>query len=414
MPRKAKPLSALEVGRLKTPGLHFVGTVDGLALQVSDSGARSWLLRAKVGNRRREIGLGGYPAVPLAEAHAAARAKRALIKSGIDPVLERVESRSRLIAEQAGALTFRRVADDYIKAHESEWRNLKHAQQWRRTLETYAYPVFGDMLVRDIGTSHLMAVLSPIWGSKTETASRVRGRIESILGAAIALKLRPEPNPARWKANLEPLLANPGKLKKKTREHHRAVPVAEVGAFVEQLRKEQGTAARALEFAILTAARGGEVRGATWDEIDFEAKLWTVPAERIKAGKLHRVPLSPAAIKLLKALPRFVGETLIFPSTRAGTKLSDMALLSVMRRMQAGAVPHGFRSTFRDWCAEHTNYPREVAEVALAHSNKDETEAAYLRSDLFVKRRRLMEEWAAWCGSPTKKGAVIALKGRRT
>lgn len=409
MPKRAQELGALAVSRLSAPGLHAVGGVAGLHLQIQPSGARSWIMRATVGTRRRDIGLGAFPDVSLAQAREKGRAVRQQITQGIDPVQQAHAARSALKAEQAKALTFEQCADAYIKAHEAGWRNAKHGQQWRNTLEQYAYPAIGSMLVRDVELAHVLKVLEPIWRSKTETASRVRGRIESVLDWAKGRGYRAGDNPAAWKGNLDAQLPRPEKIAKTV--HHAALPVAEVSSFMTKLRAAEGMGARALEFAILTAARSGEVRGATWAEIDLEAKVWTVPAERMKAHKEHRVPLSAAAVHLLKALPRIEDNNMVFAAPRGG-QLSDMTLTAVLRRMEIDAVPHGFRSTFRDWTAECTNYPNEVCEMALAHTVGDKVEAAYRRGDLFEKRRRLMDEWAAFLASPMPKGQVIPLQNR--
>lgn len=394
MPKKADELGPLAVSRLKKPGRHPVGGVAGLRLQISKSGARSWILIATVGGKRREMGLGGYPDVTLAGARDAARAARALIASGVDPIAEAKAARSALQAAGASVLTFNECAEKYIRAHESEWKNPKHIAQWRSTLETYAGPVLGKLNVADIELPHVLGVLEPIWKTKTETASRVRGRIESVLDWAKVRGYRTGPNPAQWKGHLDHVLPAPGKVQKP--EHHRALPIDEMPSFMGHLRKAEGLGALALEFAILTAARSGEVRGAAWGEIDLEARTWTVPAARMKAGIAHEVPLSEPAARLLKSLPRIAGSEFVFPAPRGG-QLSDMTLSGVMRRMKVAAVPHGFRSTFRDWCAERTNFPRDVAEHALAHQLPDKTAAAYQRSTLFVKRRAMMEEWGAFC-----------------
>lgn len=401
MPKKAKELSALEVKRLVEPGMHAVGTVPGLHLQVLPSGGRTWVLRVTVGDqpgsgkqRRREIGLGGYPEVTLAMAHEKARAMRDQLKAGVDPVAEKQAARSALRAAAAAAITFEEAAKQYIAAHEAGWRNEKHADQWRNTLRVHAEPVLGKLIVSDIQVAHVLKVLEPIWQEKTETATRVRGRIEKILDWAKGRGYRSGDNPAAWKGNLQAQLPQPKAIAKV--EHHPALPFAQIGAFMARLREQDGMGARALEFTILTAARSGEVRGATWAEIDLEEAVWTVPGERMKVGKEHRVPLPPAAVALLKRLPRTEGVDYVFPAPRGG-QLSDMTLTAVLRRMEVPVTVHGMRSTFRDWAAEHTEYPREVAEMALAHSISNAVEAAYRRGDLFEKRRSLMSDWAKFC-----------------
>ncbi len=411
MPRKAKELSAQAVANLKAPGLNAVGTVAGLYLQILPSGARSWILRTMVGTRRRDMGLGGYPDVTLAGAREKARRARELIAQGIDPIEQARAARSALQAAQARAVTFQEATYAYIDTHENGWRNAKHAAQWRATVEAYAFPVIGSLLVRDVSKEHVLAILQPIWKTKTETASRLRGRIEKVLSYAMQAGYRPEGlNPARWRDNLDLLLGARSKIAKP--RHHAALAVGDVGAFMVRLRDAEGIAARALEFAILTAARSGEVRGATWAEFDLAGATWTIPARRMKAGREHRVPLARAAVKLLRALPGGLPRDLVFPAPRDGM-LSDMALIAVMRRMDVPAVPHGFRSTFRDWTSERTNYPNEVCEMALAHTIGDKVEAAYRRGDLFEKRRQMMNEWAAFCAKAEQPAKVIPLRGKR-
>lgn len=407
MARKAKELGALVVSRLIEPGLHFVGGVAGLALQVLPSGGRSWVLRATIGGRRRDMGLGGFPDITLAGAREAARKAREQIRAGLDPIEAKRAARSALNASQGKAITFRESAEAYIAAHEASWRNRKHRQQWTNSLTAYAYPTVGNLLVKDVELSHLISILDPIWKSKTQTAKRLRGRIEQILDWASARGFRDGLNPARWRGHLDKLLAAPGKIGKVT--HHAALPLAKLGDFMYQLRAAQGMGARALEFLILTAARSGEVRGAMWAEIDFVAKTWTIPASRMKAAKEHRVALSSSAIKLLRDIPKS-DSSLVFPAPRGG-QLSDMTLTAVVRRMNAQAVPHGFRSTFRDWAAECTNYPRDVAEMALAHSIGSKVEAAYRRGDLFEKRKLMMADWATFCAK--SEGKTVITMSRR-
>ncbi|MBT9521918.1 MAG: integrase arm-type DNA-binding domain-containing protein [Dechloromonas sp.] len=409
MARKAKELSALEVNRLTAPGLHFVGGVAGLSLQVSASGARSWILRATVGTRRRDIGLGGFPDVTLAGAREAARAARNKIKEGIDPVDESKAKRSALVASQAAAITFGEAAAKFIAAHEAGWKNAKHAAQWTSTLETYAFPTIGKIRVSDVETAHVITILEKIWTTKTETASRLRGRIESVLDWATVRGYRKGENPARWKGHLDMLL--PARAKVQKVEHHAALDYREAGAFMAELAKVEGMGARALEFAILTVARSGEVRGATWAEIDEKAGIWTIPAGRMKAEKEHRIPLASTALALLAKLPRIAGTDLIFPnSNEKPSALSDMTLTAVLRRMGRQVTAHGFRSTFRDWAGETTAYPREVIEHALAHQLKDKAEAAYARGTLFDKRRRLMADWAKHCATVATTSSVTAIR----
>ena len=351
MPRAAIELKPLEVQRLTKPGMHAVGVIPGLYLQVLPTGARTWVLRAMVAGKRRDMGLGGYPSVTLAQARDLARAAREKVKAGIDPIEEGRAARSAQAATRAAALTFEQCAAKYIEANKAGWKNDKHTQQWGNTLAQHAFPVMGKLLVRDVALSHVLAVLEPMWQTKTETASRLRGRIESVLDWATARKYRSGENPARWRGHLDKLLPRPSRVAKV--EHHTALPIDEVGAFLARLRQLDGMGARALEFAILTACRSGEVRGATWTEIDADAKTWTIPAERMKAGKEHRVPLSDAALALLKALPTMAGTDVVFPGTK-GQPLSDMTLTAVLRRMEVGATAHGFRSTFRDWAASRS------------------------------------------------------------
>ena len=391
MPKVAQELTPLAVSKLTKPGTHAVGGVAGLALRVYPEGQRAWVLRTMVAGKRREFGLGGYPSVLLSSAKDRARATLDKIFSGLDPVEEKQRQRSALRAAKAKAVSFSKVAEQYIAQHEAGWKNPKHAAQWVTTLSTYAFPVIGSVTVASVDTPLVLKVLEPIWTKKTETASRLRGRIEVILDYATAKGLRDGPNPARWKGHLA--LTLPARRKVAPVQHHAAIPVLELPAFMRQLRGMDGVSARALEFLTLTAARSGEVRGMTWGEVDLNNKLWTVPASRMKAKKEHRVPLSDAALLILESIKRVNGVNLVFPGTRGGA-LSDMSLAAVMRRMDVGAVPHGLRASFRNWSAEMTSYPNEVAEMALAHIVSSATEAAYRRGDLFVKRRYMMADWS--------------------
>ncbi|MEB0057588.1 tyrosine-type recombinase/integrase [Variovorax sp. LG9.2] len=404
MPKKAVELGPLQVNRLVTPGRHAVGGVAGLHLIVSDSGARSWVLRSLIAGKRRDMGLGGFPDVTLAQARERARVAREQIHGGTDPIQARTEARSALVASKAAAKTFNECVTGLIEARASEWKNAKHKQQWQNSLDMHAGPVIGELLVKDVGLAQVLKVLEPIWHTTTETATRVRGRIENVLDWATVRGYRTGDNPARWKGHLDQLLAKPNKIA--TVKHHEAVAVDDLAAFVADLRRMDGTGARALEFAIFTAARSGEVRGALWSEIDTAAALWIVPAERMKAKREHRVPLSKQALALLAALPRIKDVDIVFPGSK-NQILSDMTLSAVMRRMEVDAVPHGFRSTFRDWASERTNFPRELAEMALAHTIESKVEAAYRRGDLLAKRLKMMQTWADFCETPVKKGNVM-------
>jgi integrase len=362
-----------------------------------------------VGGKRRDLGLGGFPDVTLAGAREAARKAREKIKEGIDPIEDGKARRSALHARRASAMTFSEAADAYIAVKESEWGNAKHGAQWRNTLRDHAFPVIGNILVRDISQAHVLRVLEPIWLTKTETAARLRGRIERVLDWARVRGYRDGENPARWRGHLDTLLQTPGKVQKVA--HHAALDWHHLGAFMADLRRQEGMGARALEFAILVAARSGEVRGATWAEIDLDAGTWTVPGTRMKAKREHRVALNDEALALLEAMPR--DGDLVFPNTK-GTALSDMTLTAVLRRMGRNDITvHGFRSTFRDWCAESTNYPRDVAEMALAHTIGDKVEAAYRRGDLFKKRRLLMRDWGRYAGKVQAPADVRPLRPGR-
>ena len=407
MPKKAKELSATQVKRLTRQGFYAVGSVAGLHLQVKDSGARSWILRAMIGDKRRDIGLGGYPDVPLAAARDSAREAREQIRQGIDPVESRKAARAALMVAQAKELTFEQATILCHKSKAPAFRNIKHGSDWINSVKRYALPIIGKLPVADIELPHIIKILEPIWTTKTETATRVRQRIESVLAWATVSGYRTGDNPARWKGNLEYALAKPSKVRKV--KHHAALPWQEIGGFMVELRAREGMAAMALEFLILTAARSGEIRFATWDEIDLNTKIWTVPADRMKAEKAHRIPLSAPAIALLKALPRFEGSPYVFSALRGGP-LSDMSISAVCRRMKVDAVPHGFRSSFKDWARSSTSYADEVSELALAHVSSDATRAAYARDELLPKRIRLMRDWARFCDVTKSKADVLPMR----
>lgn len=411
MPRKAKELTALEVRRLaKKPGKHAVGGVSGLLLQVKDTKSASWILRIKIGDRRPDIGLGGFPDVNLESARERAREIRDQVYQGIDPLAVRRESQAELRRSAAKSLTFDQATDAVFRVKSREFKSTKHRSDWNNSMKTYASPVIGRLAVDEIELAHVVKVLEPIWVEKTDTASRLRGRIESVLSWATVSGYRKGDNPARWKGNLDHVLPTPKKVRKV--KHLRALRWQEMGAFMSLLRTREGMGARALEFAILTAARSGEVRLATWDEIDLEAKVWTIPDVRMKAGRVHRVPLSEPVLELLEALPRFEGSEYVFPATRGGA-LSDMSLSAVTRRMGVDAVPHGFRSTFKDWCRSATSYPDEVSELALAHVSSDGTRAAYARDELLAKRARLMRDWARFCEQILGSTGVTTIAGHK-
>jgi integrase len=416
MVRRQQRLSALRVAKLSKPGLY--GDGGGLTLQITPGGAKSWLLRYMVAGKPFGMGLGPTHTVSLAEARQKALDARKLLIDGINPLVVKRQNRIAGALASAKMMTFDQCAEAYILAHKAGWKNAKHGDQWTNTLNTYASPVFGHLPVAEIDTGLVVKCLSPIWESKTETASRLRGRIESVLGWATTSGYRSGENPARWKGHLDNLLATISKSSRT--KHHPSLPWQRVGAFMSALRAREGVSARAVEFAILTACRSGEVRGAKWTEFDTVGKVWTIPAERMKAKREHEVPMSDAALALLESMPK-VGE-IVF----AGTKkqpLSDMSLTAVIRRMNGddkpvwadangdGVTVHGFRSSFRMWAAETTNYPREVAEHALAHQLPDAVERAYQRGSQFAKRAALMAEWSAYCATVQANAVVKPIRG---
>ena len=399
MPRKARELSALAVNRLREDGRHAVGGADGLHLRIAGA-SRAWVLRAKIGARRCDIGLGPFPEVTLTDARDAAIDLRRQIRRGIDPLGERKQARLKSQAERQPLITFRSCVEAYVEMNRAGWKNKKHAAQWSATLKNYAFPTIGETGIADVDTPAVLAVIQPIWTTKTETASRLRGRIEAVLDWARVQGFRDGDNPARWRGHLDKTL--PPRRRVQGVNHHAALPYTKVAALIRELQARPGTSARALEFSILCASRSGEVRGALWDEFDLEAGLWTIPAVRMKANKEHRVPLAPQATQLLRDLPRFDKELHVFGAPRGGP-LSDMSLTAVLKRLgHIDITQHGFRSTFRDWAGETTPYAREVIEHALAHQLKDKAEAAYQRGDLLQKRAALMNDWADFCaGKPT-------------
>ncbi|WP_146003569.1 tyrosine-type recombinase/integrase [Kineobactrum sediminis] len=430
MPKLGIELSDIQVRRLKwgitktgpnagkpRPILHAVGGVGGLYLQCSPpvagnkTFARSWLLKTPVGNARPELGLGPYPEVTLASARDKAREIKEQIRQGIDPRATRRAARSAVIREQAKAVMFRDVAKTWVMKKSKELKSAQQVQKLNTHLTKYIFPHIGNMLVGDIQRAHILAMLTPIWETKTETATRVRGTVERILDVAGAEGLRTGDNPARWKGNLDLSLPLPSKVS--TVKHHAAMAVQDIPEFMTQLAQKQTIGAMGLRFGILTAARSGEVRGATWAEIDMDTAVWTIDANRMKEGKSHKVPLCNAAIDILKALPR--DHDLIFPN-RNGDRLSDVTLVKVAKDMGHAVTQHGFRSSFRTWAQEHTTYADEVCELALAHVNSDASRAAYARSELIDKRRLLMNDWEQFCkyGLPEDTGDnVVAMAGKR-
>lgn len=407
MPKRlSNALTPLSVKNAK-PGRHADG--GGLYLLVKDSGARSWVFRFMLRGTARDLGLGpasGQDAVSLQDARIEAGKLRAEVKGGVDPLLERerkaAEAAAQAQAVKVASITFRAVAERYIADNRDSWRNSKHGQQWQNTLAAYVYPVIGDIPIADVGKAHILEILEPIWKAKPETASRVRGRIETVLDAAAAKDLRTGDNPARWRGHLSHILP---KRSRHTRGNHAAMPYADVPAFMERLRSRKAMAALALEFTVLTAARTGEVIGATWGEIDMAKKVWTIPAHRMKAGKEHRVPLSNRAIEILETVKPLASDC-VFPG-EGGGGLSNMAMSMLLKRMELDITTHGFRSAFRDWAAETTAYPHEVCEMALAHVIGNKAEAAYRRGDLFEKRARLMADWATYCDKGSATGASV-------
>jgi integrase len=430
-------LTAVEARNAKHPGTHkgpaMLADGDGLYLQVTAAKSKSWVFRYTLHGKARMMGLGAFGesdgGVSLAAARGLAGQARAALLKGVDPLearrAEAAAEAARRAAAEVAAISFRAAATEYVTSHEAGWKNEKHRAQWTSTLSTYAYPVFGDRPVAEIDADAVEAVLKPLWLRVPETASRLRGRIEAVLDFARARGWRQGDNPARWRESMKHRLPNVSKVKRTS--HHPALPWQQIGAFMAELREKQGMAAKALAFGILTAARSGEVRGARWGEIDLDAATWTVPAERMKAGREHRVPLSKPALAILKELhPRSTGPaSFVFPATDRTKPLSDMALSMLVRGMNEGAdgaaprwrdargeavVPHGFRSTFRDWCEEATSTPHAVCEAALAHTVADKVEAAYRRTDLFERRTALMAAWAEQCAR--QPAEVVALAAR--
>ena len=405
----SEKLTALKVERARTAGLLNDGK--GLYLRIAAAKAgvtKSWVFRFMIAGRAREMGLGSLDVVSLGEARERAREWRRLVKEGVDPIEARNARRAAARVETAKTLSFAECAERYIMAHRDSWKNTKHAGQWSATLEAYVFPTIGNLPVASIDTALVTKTLESIWTAKPQTASRVRGRIESILDWATARGYRQGENPARWRGHLETLLPKTGKLSRV--EHHAALRYVEIGGFMAELRHQDGVSARALEFAILTAARTGEVLGARWDEINLAEKLWTIPPSRMKRGEEHRIPLPQRALGILEEMRIVRRGELVFPGRRPGRPLSHQAMLRVLATMKrTDLTAHGFRSTFRDWAAECTNFPREVCEVALAHVVGSKVEAAYRRGDLFGKRAQLMAAWDRCCAAPAIAAQIVPL-----
>jgi integrase len=408
MPRTLNRLSPLKVQKLKSKGLHADG--GGLYLRVTDGGTKSWMFRYGENGKLRDMGLGPVHTIGLPRARELARECRELRLQGIDPIAHRKAALAARKAFDAKAMTFKQCADAYIASHDAGWRNASHRQQWLNTLAQHVHPTLGALPVAAIDTGLVLKAIEPIWKTIPETAARVRGRIEGILDFAKARGYRSGENPARWRGHLDDLLPARRKLAKV--KHHAALPYTEIASFVAALRHDSSIGARALEFTILTAARTGEVLGATWGEIDMAAKVWVISAARTKADREHRVPLSPAAMALLRQMEEIRTSDFVFPGRRG--RLTPKTMQLILRRMGRNDLTvHGFRPTFRDWAAERTSFPREMAEMALAHSVGSAVEQAYRRGDMFEKRRNLMDAWAEFCSKPAASGEVVAIgRGR--
>lgn len=412
-----RPLSAKRVARLKGEGRYHDADVPGLYLQVSESGARSWLLRFEVDGRERMMGLGSAAYFSLAQARERAREARRQLADGKDPLVAKRADKAAAKLTAARRLTFREAAQQYYRQHLPSWRSVQHAKQWLVSLQTYAYPAIGDMDVGEIATPDVLRVIEPMWHDKTVTADRVRNRIESVIAWATVRGHRPPgSNPAAWRNHLDQVLAAVKKVAKV--QHHASLAYAEVPAFMQALRLQNGIAATALQFTVLTAARAGEVLGAKWDEIDLSGKVWTVPGSRMKGGREHRVPLAPAAIELLRNVAREDGNEHVFIGAKAGAGLSGMVFFRLLQRMKrADVTTHGFRSAFSTWASEQTAHASHAIEISLAHAVGNEVEKAYKRGDLLDKRRKLMEAWAKYCCAPPVKqkqsANVVPMRGAR-
>ena len=412
MARSINRLSSRSVTSKNKRGRYADG--GGLYLQVSDNEAKSWLFRFMLNGKSREMGLGSLHTISLAEARDEALQCRKQLRDGIDPIDARKLKRGLAQVDAATVMTFKACAENYISSHSAGWKNIKHMSQWQNTLKTYVYPEFGDLPVQLVDTGMVLRVIEPIWTTKTETANRIRARIEAILDWAAARKYREGENPARRKGHMEILL--PARSKVQKVKHHAALSYPQIGMFMATLREQTAVSSSGLEFLILTAARTGEVIGATWNEIDLDNEIWIVPGDRMKNGKEHRVPLSSASIEVLRRMESIAVSNYVFPGGKNNRPLSNMAFLQLLKRMGHGDLTgHGFRSTFRDWVAERTNYPNEVAEMALAHTVGDKVEAAYRRGDMFDKRRHLLDDWSGFCAKlqAGSGGNIVPITGRK-
>jgi integrase len=404
MPKRARGLNAKSIETLP-PGMIADG--NGLYLQVTDKGARSWIFRFQRAGKRHDMGLGPTYLVGLAEARRRTLEMRRALLEGIDPLARKRSNALQAAVEQAKNITFREAADEYFKAHRDGWRSAHHAKRWQQSLAQHVHPTLGDLPVRAIDVGIVMRVLQPIWKTMPESASRIRGRIESVLDWTTVHGYREGDNPARWRGHLDKLLPRVAKVSRV--QHHTALPYSEIGAFMAALRARNTAAARALEFLILTAARPGEAVGARWSEINVAERLWIVPADRMKAHREHRVPLSDAAMAVIEQMAAIRDGDFVFPGRSAGTAVSHTALSDQLPVLGFAVTAHGFRSTFRDWAAERTNFPNEVCEMALAHAVADRVEAAYRRGDLFQKRRQIMDAWARFCAAAAPTAGVVPL-----
>jgi integrase len=410
----ARSLNRLSVkfveSRRHEPGMYADG--GGLYLRVAEGGSKQWIFRYVTNGRLRDMGIGPCHTIDLAKAREKAREARELRLDGIDPIEHKRAQRAAAVAANAKAMTFRQCAEEFMKDNSAKWSNPKHREQWETTLASYVYPALGNLPVGSIDTPLVLKVLKPLWERVPETASRVRGRIENVLGWATVHHYRTGDNPARWKGHLEHAL--PARAEVAKVKHYAALPHAQAGSFMANVRQDSRIGARCLEFIALTVARVGEANVADWSEIDFAERVWAVPAERMKAGKEHRVPLSKAALAVLEDMRAIRVSDYVFPGKHAGRPVGANTVLRIAKETSGfNITTHGLRSTFRDWAAERTNFPREVAEMALAHAIPNAVEAAYRRGDLFEKRRRLMDAWGEYCGRPNRAGAVVPIAGRR-